>query len=148
MLNVFLMVISLSLNLKSIKILMLTVNGDQDLKKAKVVKAHTSEFPIPLKAPEGAIVKGLHKPTEMKGWFYCENDDRIRGWAPQAYVKALGGVNSGRFKFLRNYDATELNVTEGTIVTINEEESGWAFVTCNDGRIGWVPLENLQILEN
>jgi uncharacterized protein YgiM (DUF1202 family) len=44
----------------------------------------------------------------------------------------------------RHHTATELSVEEGETVTVEFEESEWAWVTNESGQRGWLPLEFLQ----
>ncbi len=44
----------------------------------------------------------------------------------------------------RDYDATELSVEVGEVLTVEFEESHWAWATKESGESGWVPLENLD----
>jgi hypothetical protein len=44
----------------------------------------------------------------------------------------------------RDYEAVELSVDVGEILTVEFTESGWAWATRESGQSGWVPLENLR----
>ncbi len=91
-------------------------------------------------------MQGEVKSTEWEGWLYCSNPANINGWVPLSYLSE-DEEKEGYFVMLRDYDATELTVEEGRIVSIAETAASWAWVTCEDGGTGWVPLENLQYLD-
>jgi hypothetical protein len=112
--------------------------------KVKVKKNHNSDVLIPFKAKKSEIVVGEEKPTQWEGWLYCENDQGIKGWVPKAFLKKIPEKNNC-FKFNRNYNAYEIPASKGEFVEIKEIESGWAFVVSETGKIGWIPLENLDL---
>ncbi|GAH03449.1 unnamed protein product, partial [marine sediment metagenome] len=84
--------------------------------------------------------------TQWEGWFYCKNKDRIFGWVPKAFVTPVKD-SSEEFHFIRAYNAFEIPVLEGEFVKIKEIESGWARIENESGKIGWIPLENLDNTE-
>jgi hypothetical protein len=113
------------------------------LKKAKVIKSHQSDVFIPFQAEKGDIVRGKEKPTEWEGWLYCKNNNDFYGWVPKAFLSPLKD-SSEKFEFTRAYDTFEISVLEGESVKIIEIESRWAWVENKRGKIGWVPLDNLN----
>jgi len=44
----------------------------------------------------------------------------------------------------RDYNATELSVEVGEVVTVEFEQSGWVWAAKEGGESGWVPLDNLD----
>lgn len=111
--------------------------------KVKVIRSHYSEVLIPFQAKKGDIVIGKEKPTQWEGWLYCKNNNGIYGWVPKAFVTQVKN-SSEEFKFIRAYDAFEISASEGEFVKILEIESGWALIENDIGKIGWIPLENLD----
>ena len=105
--------------------------------KVKVIKVHHSDVLIPFQAQKGEIVKGKEKTTQWEGWFYCKNKGGIFGWVPKAFVTPVK-YSSEEFQFVRAYNAFEISASEGEFVIIKEIESG---------KIGWIPLENLDNIE-
>ena len=110
----------------------------------KVIKDHKSEFHVPLVAKKGEIVEGQEKETEWEGWLFCRNGSGIHGWVPKSYLESIS--ESGRFQFLRDYNARELTVDQGQEVIVLDEESSWAWVRTFLGEEGWIPIEKLQDL--
>ena len=111
---------------------------------AKVIKPHSSDVMIPFKAEKGEIVSGKEKPTQWEGWLYCIKDNGIYGWVPKAFLTPIHDT-SEKHQFLRDYNAYEITAVEGEVVEIKEIESGWACIENEDGKLGWIPLENLDI---
>jgi len=91
------------------------------INKVKVIKSHHSDVLIPFQAEKGEIVNGKEKPTQ---WDSFEE-----------------------FQFIRAYNSFEISVSKGEFVKIKERESGWARIENESGKIGWIPLENLDIIE-
>jgi SH3-like domain-containing protein len=112
----------------------------------KVIKDHKSEFHVPLMAKKGEIVEGQEKETEWEGWLFCRNASGIHGWVPKSYLESIS--ESGRFQFLRDYNARELTVDQGQEVIVLDEESSWAWVRTLLGEEGWIPIEKLQGLKS
>lgn len=119
------------------------MNGVQK-SKAKVKKNHNSNVLIPFKAKKSEIVVGKEKTTQWEGWLYCENEQRIKGWVPKAFLNKIP-IKKNSFKFNRDYNASEITASKGEFVEIKEIESGWALVVSETGKIGWIPLENLDL---
>jgi len=114
------------------------------INKVKVIKSHHSDVLIPFQAEKGEIVYGKEKPTQWEGWLYCKNKDGIFGWVPKAFVTPVKD-SAEEFQFLRAYDAFEISASKGEFVKIKEMESEWARIENESGKMGWIPLENLDI---
>ncbi len=114
--------------------------------KVKVIKSHHSDVSIPFQAEKGEIVIGKEKPTQWEGWLYCKTKDEIYGWVPKAFLTPVK-ESTEEFQFIRTYNAFEISATEGEFVKIKEIESGWAKIENESGKIGWIPLENLDYIE-
>jgi hypothetical protein len=67
------------------------------------------------------------------------NDWGKSAWVPQNWVEIEG--DSCVMK--RDYNSTELAADVGEVLTVEFEESGWAWVTKEGSESGWVPLVNL-----
>ncbi len=80
------------------------------------------------------------KETEFAGWIWCTNDSGKEAWVPENWVDIEG--DSCVMK--RDYNAIELSVETDEVLTIELEESDWAWATKEGGQSGWVPLENLE----
>ena len=115
-------------------------------KKVAVIKSHHSEVLIPFQAEKGEIVSGKEKPTQWEGWIYCKNKVGIYGWVPKAFVTSVKN-SSEEFQFIRAYNSFEISVSEGEFVKIKEIESGWAWIENEHGKLGWIPLVNLDYTE-
>lgn len=76
---------------------------------------------------------------EYPGWIWATAPDGRSGWVPEHFLT----IEGDRGRSLRDYSAVELDVAEGSLVTVLEELLGWALVE-NGGRRGWVPLTHLS----
>ena len=114
--------------------------------RARVIKSHQSDVLTPFQTKMGDIVIGKEKPTQWEGWLYCKNKEGIYGWVPKAFITPVK-TSTEEFRFIRDYNSYELSVSIGENVTIHEIESGWAIIEKENGMIGWIPLENLDVTE-
>jgi hypothetical protein len=116
------------------------------MKNAIVTKDYQSEYITPFPVKAGTILIAEEKESEWEGWVWCRTPDDIYRWYPKGYLK---GINEkpGQFELLRDYNAKELPVQAGETVTIQFEENDWAWVVKHGGDEGWVPLDNLEIVD-
>ena len=112
-------------------------------KSCKVIADYKSPFPDPLKLQKGNAVHVEEKESEWPGWIWCISKEGNQGWAPYNYLE-IQGKNA---TVLQDYDATELTVTLGEELIIEDQESGWVWVSNKEGKRGWVPIKNVKILE-
>ena len=76
---------------------------------------------------------------EWPEWFWCTAPDGTQGWVPETLLELRG--NQGILS--RDYETTELAVRTGEEVIVQEELSGWAWVTNDRGQSGWIPARCL-----
>ncbi|MEJ2293757.1 MAG: SH3 domain-containing protein [Candidatus Lokiarchaeota archaeon] len=112
--------------------------------KVTVKKTHRSDVLIPFTAKKSEIVKGKEEPTKWEGWLYCENGQGIKGWVPKAFLTIIP-EKINYYMFNRDYNAFEIPASKGEVVEVKEIESGWALVVTEIGKVGWIPLENLDL---
>jgi hypothetical protein len=113
-------------------------------KYCEVIKVHEPSTSDPLVIIKGEKLKFEEKKTEFQGWIWCINKNVKGGWVPRNYVKVVGK----ECEALENYDAIELSVSIGEKFIIEKEESGWFWVSNNEGKTGWVPIENVKLIED
>ena len=112
--------------------------------KARVVKPHQAEFPVPLELVKGEQIEGEIKKTEWEGWVWSQSSSGIKGWVPIDYLQAIQ-EKEGWFLVLQNYNARELTAQKDEILELSGEEAGeWAWALAESGQSGWIPLENLE----
>jgi hypothetical protein len=113
-----------------------------------VVKAYTSAYPNPLILRAGDILdfdsddqrnSERHK-NKWPEWLWCTAADGTKGWVPENYVRVEGNA----CVLLRDYNATELTVSEGEKLLVQFEESDWLWCRTARGIEGWVPKENIE----
>ncbi|MDF1540293.1 MAG: SH3 domain-containing protein [Candidatus Thorarchaeota archaeon] len=109
----------------------------------RVIKKHTSEFPVPLIMTKDDIVEGEKRETEWEGWLWCKNEVGVSGWVPESYLKSLPN-EKGKYVSLQDYDAFELHADVGQELIVLYEVSCWARVRTPDDEEGWIPLENIE----
>jgi hypothetical protein len=113
-------------------------------KYCEVKTNYTAAYPDPLKYKKGDIVELKAKESEWKGWIWCKNKEGQERWVPRSYLEIQGEVA----QFNQDYDATELSVSIGEKLVIEKEESGWFWVSNKEKKKGWVPKENVRVLDD
>jgi hypothetical protein len=111
--------------------------------KYRVCKSYQSPYADALNAAKGETLSFERKPTEWSGWIWCTNKSNKSAWVPESWVVIKG--NNCQLK--QDYDARELPVESGAEVVGELVESGWVWVRNQNGAEGWVPLENLEVIE-
>ena len=115
------------------------------MKKYLVTEDHTSEYPEPITFTRGAplTVGERYEGSEgWKDWFFCSTPGQESGWVPAQVIETIDG-NAARAR--EDYTARELNVRKGERLLGARVLNGW--VWCKhpaDSESGWVPLSNLQ----
>ena len=103
---------------------------------AKVVHAYQRPYADPVKGKAGdLLIPDYSKETDLFGWIWCRNDAGHEGWAPRNWLTSQGD----KFRLDRDFDAIELTVAPGDVVTLHFSESGFCWVTTAAGETGWVP---------
>ena len=111
----------------------------------EVVKEHVCEFPNPIIFERGdKLITGEHS-TEIKGWCLTTTVDGNQGWAPVQYIDFSEDGCSGVGNC--SYNALELNTLLGVRLTIILELNSWYLVSKEDGSIGWVPTNTVEVVE-
>ena len=110
---------------------------------AKVIKDHKPKYsdPLTVKARETLSVK--QRDTQWPAYLWCVNRIGKGGWVPEDYLSLSGD------KAVANcdYSAAELNADLGELITVEIEAGGWFWCRNQSGRCGWIPAENVEIVE-
>ncbi len=119
------------------------MNESKKSRYGLVVKPHKSNFPDPLILSNGEMLTTSSRKSEWPGWIWCTTSEGNSGWVPEKYLTLKGDKAEVRC----DYDATELDVSSGEKLEIFYEEADWAWCASSKGDKGWVPLENIQLLQ-
>ena len=112
-------------------------------KYCRVIKEYNSSFPNPLILKKGEKLRMQEKECDWEGWIWVITRNGKSGWVPKDYLK----INKTNAEIIKDYDATELNASIGQIFLIEKQESSWIWVTSENGKYGWIPLENVEIIK-
>jgi len=82
------------------------------------------------------------KKTDLAGWVWCTNRAGKGGWVPETYIERQGDVGYMSY----NYNAIELTIRVGELLTVHKAESGFLWVTNQAGQDGWVPSTHVELL--
>jgi len=112
-----------------------------------VTRSRNSDYPNPIKLLKGNTVttKGNSDDTSWGNWIKCELNG-ISGWVP---IQVLETLKDDKAIVLKDYDATELDITENEIVIAEIELNGWVWAKKEvpSSMYGWIPLENIKPIE-
>jgi uncharacterized protein YgiM (DUF1202 family) len=111
-------------------------------KKCRVIEDYNSPYTEPLKFTKGEILTIGEKESEWSGWIWCTNKSGESRWVPENYLE----IDENTCKILQDYNATELSITVGEELIIENEEAEWFWVTNQQGNSGWVPIKNVEII--
>ncbi len=107
---------------------------------AQVIRNYDPKYPDPIELKAGERVRLGARDIEYPGWIWGTSArDGRSGWIPESFLRVSGEEGEA----LRDYRAHELSVKSGEMVHVVEEALGWALVTTNDDRQGWIPLDCL-----
>ena len=109
-------------------------------RRFRAIQAYDSSCPDPLVASQGLHLRIERRPSEWPGWVWGTAPTGLASWVPERWLRIEGDTA----ELLCDYDATELSVQPGDVVTGDLVESGWLWARTPTGQQGWVPLEYLS----
>ena len=113
--------------------------------RVRVITNYQAPFPDPIQARHGDTVTiDLNKQTNISGWVWCTNSTGKSGWVPESYID----IQESSGKMICDYDAIELTVAAGDLLTVHKAESAFYWVTDEKGKQGWVPVAHVEPYEN
>jgi hypothetical protein len=94
---------------------------------------------------EEKVIIGEESGVNWPNWVFCTKmDGSSKGWVPKQIIK----FEKNYGYTIENYSAKELNIEKGYILNCIKELNGWSWCKCeNTNEIGWVPNNNIKILE-
>ena len=104
-----------------------------------IIAAHVPKYTDFMKVKAGELVTVGKEDDDYPGWVWCADAHGISNWVPKTLLKPTG--DSGHAELIEDYDATELPVKVGDIVTVFSEQSGWVWCQTMQGKSGWIPKE-------
>lgn len=110
------------------------------------ISAHKSNYPNPIHFQAGDLVEVGIKDDEFPGWIWVTTLDGNQGWAPIQYLQI--DVSGKRAVAIQSYSAQELETSIDEVVKLHWELNGWGWVENEDDFFGWVPMKNIQPIDN
>ena len=114
--------------------------------KYLVTHSHRTEYPHPIRLQTGdqfTVGERDEGPEGWENWHFCTKTE-TSGWMPAQRIEML---DEDRGRALADFDARELDVDMGDVLTAGETMNGWIWCTHNTrAAAGWVPLSHLQAL--
>jgi hypothetical protein len=112
-------------------------------KKGRVTEAYHAAYPNPLTVSAGELLTYGRKDSRWPGWVWCINWEGKGGWVPEQFML----IDGKDCIVQRDYTARELSVHAGDLLTLRELESDWYWASDQSGKSGWVPANNVEILD-
>lgn len=113
----------------------------------KVIKSFINDIDsfIRLKKGERVYPKSIYEDNEKwPNWIYCKKlGSEEAGWVPLQILEKEGATAVVK----EDYSAIEMNVVEGEVVNGLKRLNGWIWCIRDDGKEGWIPEENLSIID-
>nr|WP_250153560.1 SH3 domain-containing protein [Cedecea lapagei] len=110
-----------------------------------VTQNYLSAFPNPIQIKRHETVAISHSDLEWRGWVWVTLSSGKSGWAPQQ-IFILSGPHEA--VCLEDYTAHELTVNVDERLTVKRSLNGWYWAETSEGEWGWVPHENVALLQN
>jgi hypothetical protein len=110
----------------------------------RVIEEYQAPYPDPIQAKaDDEVVVDLSRKTDIVGWVWCANSAGKSGWVPNVYVE----INDNQGRLLKDYNAIELTIHVGDVLTVYKEESSFYWASNQAGDQGWVPIKNVEAME-
>jgi hypothetical protein len=114
-------------------------SGDRRFRVGKAYQRSTAEPLVLRKGDRVRIGRPYEDDPEWPDWIWCEDTAGKGGWVPKQLIAAENTRGSVRDA----YEARQISVQEGEIVTVSSVLNGWAWARRCTGESGWLPLRHL-----
>jgi uncharacterized protein YgiM (DUF1202 family) len=108
--------------------------------RVRVVRAYERSDPDPIVVTAGQVLRVGARDDDYPAWVRITTPSGNSGWMPERDLDRRDTTGTA----LRDYDATELTVSPGDLLTVVEEEGGWLLTTTPTGERGWVPTSHTE----
>ena len=107
----------------------------------RIVQEYAAQYPDPISVHAGDRVRVGADDPEFPGWRWCTGPDGREGWVPEQLLQWQGADAVVR----EDYTARELSLPAGVEVVVHRVLAGWAWISTQDGRTGWVPQSSIGV---
>ena len=115
---------------------------DEGRRRVRVVEAHVTSDPNPIRFRAGDTLAIGHHDQVWKEYVWGTDQAGRSGWVPQSYLRI--GADGRSATALRDYDSTELTVGRRQVLDVLDEVGGWYLCRTEAGMSGWVPETCLE----
>jgi hypothetical protein len=105
----------------------------------RVTETHKASFSYVMLAAPGDNVSVGREDPEMKGWFWCKDDEGVEMWVPSTHLNIKGSIGV----FNQPYNSKEIDAKPGDIVQFLGETLGWVECLDKQWRYGWIERNKL-----
>ncbi len=123
--------------------------SDNPVRSCLVTKDYQSTNPDPNRLQAGELFHVSEKTDCWDTnpaciWVWCTDRRGKSAWVPETIIHMDKDGKTGTASY--PYDATELTVTVGDELTVEQEESGWLWCVKHQGKLGWAPVAHVEWL--
>jgi hypothetical protein len=118
---------------------------DERPRKVRVVEAHVTSDPNPIRFREGDTLGIGHHDQVWKDYVWGTDQAGRSGWVPDSYLEV--GADAHTAVARRDYDSTELTVGRKQVLEVLDEAGGWFLCRTEQGASGWVPSTSVEPVE-
>jgi len=111
---------------------------DLRLLNYRVIQAYSKTYPDPIRGKRGDALEIGEPDPDNPDWIWCVGPERRWGWVHDSVI------DRARSCLSEDYDARELDVEVGLMVTVEKTLSTWAWCITEEGAAGWVPVKCLE----
>lgn len=110
---------------------------------ARVIKPYAAHYPDPIIAAKGDRLTLVNWDPEWGFEWAVHTVSGKQGWVPPGYF-----IRDGRSAIMRtDYSAVELSAGMGERLSLLRFVLGWYWAENAQGKIGWIPRENVHLTE-
>ena len=103
-----------------------------------VIQSYAKTYPDPIRGKFGDKLEIGEPDPDNPDWIWCVGPELRWGWVHHSVI------DRDLQCLTEDYDARELDVEAGELVTVEKTLSSWAWCINDNGEAGWVPVSCLE----
>lgn len=110
--------------------------------KAKILEAHQRSYDVAINVKQGDVVTWMKHDLwdDSHTWVWCVASDGKEGWIALDCLD----IDNESATLKRDFNAIELSVNGGEVITVYEELAGWCWSENVRGDTGWIPRSKIE----
>jgi putative acetyltransferase len=108
---------------------------------ARTKRAREPTYPRPIRFERRSSLTVVRQDTDWPEFFWCVTPDGLEGWVHES---CFTRTDSNSARAVRDYDAIEHRYSADEWMQPIEQLGGWSWCVNSQGKLGWVPDEDLE----